>query len=606
MADAPIHLWLDVTDAASARIRCWIDVDASGPEGTQMAFPRWIPGSYVIRDPVRMVRDLCWSSSSEFPPWDSEWAGSPVERIGVNRLRMGEGQVAGSRIRLGYEIIADELSVRTNHATHAHAFFSQAATWWIPEEAVLDRKDSTQITLTARHPAHWQPFGPWCADGSEMVDDGMTLSHLTISGLEAWMDSPLSFSEAAPRIRSVGRISLEVTIVDIAGAPVRDEAAEKLCDDAARILVQQVADLGDPGAGRYALLLLLTSGERGGLEHRWGQVSMMGRTGLTGVDPRKAMDLRSLISHEFTHLWNVRNLRPRSFECMNLEVEAPEPMLWWFEGVTSYYADIACWRSGVWSEAEYREEMERKIRRHLGRLGPSRQSVADSAQLAWVEGYRPDCWAAEARASYYLEGELIGLALDAELRHRTNDAVRLLDVISEANARYGLGGSIGGGLDHDRLKKVIGDLAPSTRLGRWLDQAISNPARPNLVKAFGRFGLRIDASSPDTPGQVLGAEIASNEGGVVIRRVHSDVPARSVLRPGDEVIAVDGLRIRSSKALTGTLQGAGEVVNLTVARHGIIITLDVALSDPPAEHKLTGRGNSLWRSTIADGEGVKD
>ena len=86
MADAPIHLWLDVTDAASARIRCWMDVEASGPEGTVMAFPRWIPGSYVIRDPVRMVRDLCWSSSSEQPPWDERLDGSPVKRIGINRF----------------------------------------------------------------------------------------------------------------------------------------------------------------------------------------------------------------------------------------------------------------------------------------------------------------------------------------------------------------------------------------------------------------------------------------------------------------------------------------------------------------------------------------
>ena len=139
---------------------------------------------------------------------------------------------------------------------------------------------------------------------------------------------------------------------------------------------------------------------------------------------------------------------------MDLEVEIPEPMLWWFEGITSFYGDLACWRSGVWSENEYREEMERKLNRHFGRLVPSRQSVSDSAQLAWVEGYRPDCWASEARCSYYLEGELIGLALDAELRHRTEDHVCLIDVIREANARYGLDGTIGGGLDHNRLNTV--------------------------------------------------------------------------------------------------------------------------------------------------------
>ncbi len=606
MSDAPIHLWLDVTDAASARIRCWMDVEASGPEGTVMAFPRWIPGSYVIRDPVRMVRDLCWSSCSEQPPWDEQWDGNPVKRIGINRLLMGEGLPKGSLIRLGYEIIADELSVRTNHATHAHAFFSQAATWWLPREAVLDREDTTPITLTARHPTRWVPFGSWNSDGCEVLEDETTLSHLSISGLENWMDSPLSFSEATPISRTVGDITLEVTVVDIGGAPVRSDHVKKVCDDAERILAQQVTDLGDPGEGRYTLLLVLTNGERGGLEHRWGQVSMMGRTALTGADPVKAMDLQSLISHEFTHLWNVRNLRPRSFERMNLEAEVPEPMLWWFEGVTTYYADIACWRSGVWSEGEYREEMERKLKRHFGRLGPSRQSVSDSAQLSWIEGYRPDCWAAEARCSYYLEGELIGLALDAELRHRTGGVVRLIDVIREANARYGLGGTIGGGLDHDRLKDVIADLAPAVRLSRWLDQAVSDPARPDLDKAFGRFGLRIDSSSPDTPGQVLGAEITSSEGCVVIRRVHSDAPARSVLRPGDEVIAVDEQRVRSSKALKDALCGVDEVVSLTVARHGVIITLDVELSDPPSEHKLIGRGNSLWRSTVSDAEEMKD
>ena len=250
--------------------------------------------------------------------------------------------------------------------------------------------------------------------------------------------------------------------------------------------------------------------------------------------------------------------------------------------------------------------MERKLKRHFGRLGPSRQSVADSAQLSWIEGYRPDCWAAEARSSYYLEGELIGLALDAELRHRTNGAVCLIDVIYEANARYGLGGTIGGGLDHDRLKDVIADLAPAVRLSRWLDRAITDPARPDLDKAFGRFGLKIDSSSLDISRHVLGAEIASNDGGVVIRSVHSDAPARSVLRPGDEVIAVDDQRVRSSKALKDALYGADEVVSLTVARHGVVIRLNVELSEPPCEYKLVGRGNSLWLSTTSGAEEMKD
>ena len=83
---------------------------------------------------------------------------------------------------------------------------------------------------------------------------------------------------------------------------------------------------------------------------------MMPRASL--IDGEKALyrDLISLFSHEYLHQWNVKRLRPKVYLEYDLSKEVPSPLLWWFEGGTSWLGDLICLRSGAWTEDNWKEE----------------------------------------------------------------------------------------------------------------------------------------------------------------------------------------------------------------------------------------------------------
>ena len=53
-----------------------------------------------------------------------------------------------------------------------------------------------------------------------------------------------------------------------------------------------------------------------------------------------------LFSHEYFHAWNVKRIAPAVFTPHDLYQENYTRQLWAFEGVTSYYDDLALARSG--------------------------------------------------------------------------------------------------------------------------------------------------------------------------------------------------------------------------------------------------------------------
>ncbi len=89
----------------------------------------------------------------------------------------------------------------------------------------------------------------------------------------------------------------------------------------------------------------------GGLEHRHSTALICNRADL----PRQGVaqqaqgytTLLGLISHEYFHTWNVKRLRPAAFAPYNYNQENYTELLWFFEGLTSYYDDLVLHRTGL-------------------------------------------------------------------------------------------------------------------------------------------------------------------------------------------------------------------------------------------------------------------
>ena len=97
-------------------------------------------------------------------------------------------------------------------------------------------------------------------------------------------------------------------------------------------------------------------------------------------------------------------------------------LLWAFEGITSYYDDLALVRSGCINESGYLELLAHGITRVLRAPGRLVQTLAESSFDAWTKLYKADENAPNAIISYYAKGALVALALDLSIRRDTDGA----------------------------------------------------------------------------------------------------------------------------------------------------------------------------------------
>ena len=141
------------------------------------------------------------------------------------------------------------------------------------------------------------------------------------------------------------------------------------------------------------------------------------------------INLLGLFSHEYFHTWNIKRIKPASFIPYSLTQESYTELLWAFEGITSYYDELALIRSQVIEEKNYLELLGKNITRVLRTTGIRKQTLVESSFDAWTKFYKQDENAPNAIVSYYVKGGLFALVLDLKLRELSNNQKSLDDVM---------------------------------------------------------------------------------------------------------------------------------------------------------------------------------
>src|SRR5665647_2222047 len=89
---------------------------------TDITLPAWCPGSYLIRDYARFVRDLVARGD--------DGAHRPATKIDKSTWRIDSSGVRELTVR--YALYGHDLTVRTNHVDGTHAFLHGPATFLYP------------------------------------------------------------------------------------------------------------------------------------------------------------------------------------------------------------------------------------------------------------------------------------------------------------------------------------------------------------------------------------------------------------------------------------------------------------------------------------------
>jgi predicted metalloprotease with PDZ domain len=507
-----------------------ITLEVPNPRAVQrLSLPVWIPGSYLVREFARhLSRPRAWQGARE----------CRVEQLDKHSWQvLCEGRAA---LRVRYQVHAFDASVRAAFLDSERGFFNGTSLFL----RVDGRESEAHRLRIGTLPRGWQVATAMpaasvgkgrvyeCPDYAELVDHPVALG---------------SFWQGAFELRGVPH-----RLIVTGALPSFD--GTRLLADTKRICEAQMRfwhGRGKPPFDRYLFMLQAIEEGYGGLEHRHSTALIAARRDL----PRRAVSdtgegyvrLLGLISHEYFHTWNVKRLKPREFEQLDFERENYTRLLWFFEGFTSYYDDLLLLRAGLIDAPRYLQLLGRTL--HVVQSTPARQvqTVAESSFDAWVKYYRADENTPNATVSYYTQGSLVALALDLHLR--STSAGCLDDVMRRLWQT-----SAGGPIDEADIVAALGSVAGKScepQLRDWVHGTGELPLEPLLAG----FGVQLRRER-GTLADELGLRLSEGPfSGVQVKSVlRGGVAEQAGVSPGDELLAIDGWRLRRLDDARGWLE----------------------------------------------------
>jgi predicted metalloprotease with PDZ domain len=546
-----------------------MEIDPGRATSIDLVLPVWTPGSYLIREFSRHVRDLS-ARETQRTPSKGGGARRPLEAVKIekNRWRVSlpsQNSESPGYLSVSYRVYAHELTVRTSHLDASHAYGNGANLFFY----VDGRKDEPQ-EVAFRLPRSWRATMALPARAG--VFRAATYDELVDSPFECGTHRTFDFSVAGvPHTLALWGAGNEEP-----ARLVRD--LKKLVTEAARICD------GLPYE-RYVFFVHLAPGGRGGLEHRASQCIVLDPWAFR---PEKAYrETLLLFSHELFHAWNVKRIRPAALGPFDYTREVHTKDLWQMEGLTSYYEVLLAVRAGLLTPAQGFEDWAESWSGHLETPGRARQSAESASFDAWIRFYRPDENSVNVSESYYRRGLLLGLALDLTLRASTGGRRSLDDAMRTLWRRWARKGV---GYPDGALEDVVGRLLGSRAKARtFFDRFVRGTESPDLARLLRPAGLELrlvpeaeegvtDESPVKTRGD-FGWKTKTENGRVVVAEVHEGGAAwRAGVSAGDEVVAVEGIRASEEFLRRKSIEAApGARLRVSVFRRERLRDLGVVL-----------------------------
>lgn len=540
-----VHYAIRPADPAAHLFHVTLTLDRPDPAGQCLSLPAWIPGSYMIREFARHVVRLTALAGGRKVAAEKidkhSWRCAALDGTGSSAA------TPATQLTVVYEVYAWDLSVRAAHLDQTHGFFNGASVFLCAAGREAD--DCRLEILAPAHAGDWTvvtglrpargtrrgSFGSYvAANYDELIDCPVEMGRFVLGRFEACaVPHEIAISGRVPQL------DLRRLTADLA----------RVCSTHIRMFAPR-----RPLApfDRYTFLTMALDDGYGGLEHRNSSALLCSRDQLPHLGMMGATEgyrkFLGLASHEYFHAWNVKRIRPAAFIPYDLARENYTRLLWFFEGFTSYYDDLALVRCGLLSEAQYLDTLAGTLTSVLQRSGRLKQTLGESSFDAWIKYYRPDENSANSVVSYYQKGALVGAALDLTIRAESGGARSLDDVMRRLWQDWHSGGDQYAGVAED--SNALADLveqATGLRLARSLRAWTEGTRDPDFARLLAPFGVACERRAALDPPHhaLLGARLARAGDDCKLGQVFDGGPAQQAgLSAGDVVVAIDGLRAR--------------------------------------------------------------
>ena len=477
-------------------------------------------------------------------------------------------------VRVRYELFGDKVdgTFMAVDTTHAHLNLPATVMW---AEGFDDRAVQVSVALPAG--LGWKIATQLYPTADAQV--------FTAPNLQYLMDSPVELSNFVLRTFAVAPLQAggkTETIRVVAHSQATDAEFDTYFAGVQKLVREEQAvfgELPEYEPGSYTFLADALPWDGGdGMEHRNSTV-MTGR--------RLSLDTAA---HEYFHNWNVKRIRPAGLEPFNFRDVNMSDEMYFAEGFTQYYGELAMLRTGLTPDEDLRG-LVGNVDYVVHAPGGKYRSALDMSRLApLVDGASdqfPAYWSNDF-VSYYSYGAAVAMGLDLQLRAKTNSRVTLDDLMRAMWVHFGKPGGPAPGLVgkpytladvQTQLAAVSGDPAFAADFAK---RYIAGTEKIDYAPLLLRAGFILRAK--DGPATMGPVRLAKGDGGC--RVVGSTIIGSPLYAAGvdldDEIVSVAGLPLGAPEDLAKALAGhkAGESVPVVFRRRGQETRANVSLMAP--------------------------
>jgi predicted metalloprotease with PDZ domain len=545
--------------------------------------PAWIPGSYLMREFARNITAVHYEIlDSQVVSNDKQINKYRAQKTDKNTWQLPEARAA-QRIRLHYEVYCYDLSVRTAYVDQQRLYgnFTSLALAIDGQEqqgvevdlivpaAFLADKDASLVRL---------------ACGLEAVQsqiDKLRIYTLQADSYHELIDHPFEFAEQDNFDFIIQDNNHQTLSHHFYLSGKHSANMGRLQQDVTQICQTYLDWLGDAPFNNYTFMTFASGQDYGGLEHINSTSLITPRRDLPNADEPKVPSadyqrFLGLCSHEYFHAWWVKTVRPDVMLDVDLRREAFTPLLWVFEGFTSYIDDFMLQASGVIDKGSYLRLLAEQINRYYQTPGRAHQSVAESSFDAWIKLYRNDENTGNAGISYYNKGALVALCLDLTLLAKSDGRYRLFDVVKEFYSQAKQNDNKRIGISSADMGAVIGQFMPLADWEEFERRYVNDVEELPLEALLVANGIKIHTNTKETADKNIpwGMRCSETPLGLKVNRVsRNSAAAKAGISAHDIIVAIDGIKADTKQL--ATFSAATRAVQCHLFRRDELMVVEV-------------------------------
>ena len=439
----PITITADLTDAPRKLYHAEVDLPVK-PGPASFTTPEWIPGNHRPTGPVDQITGVVFTATGpdgkkEILPWRRDDADLYQFHVTVPK---GVTSIHAHLDCIVLGRVTDKMAVLEWEKLLLYPANTPVRDIAITPSVTVPNGWGIGTALTPT-----SPYDPQHPAGGTV--------HFATTNVEQLQDSPIIAGQyfhefaLAPDVKPLHFIDV------VSDEPEDSNLRPALLAELTNLVHEAGAMYTSHHYNQYHFLLTLSDLAGGeGLEHGQSSDNGVGEKGFSDEDHQLAES--DLLAHEFTHSWDGKYRRPFNLYQTDFHKMQEGSLLWVYEGMTQYLGNVLAARSGLKSQAQYRDLLAMSAANLDSKPGREWRSTEDTAIAASILRGGNPAWSNWKRGQdYYQEGELFWLDADTLIRKLTNNAKSLNDF---EHIFLGKGGDTGPLIVTYNREELIADL----------------------------------------------------------------------------------------------------------------------------------------------------